>query len=252
MKKNIAVVILLSNVIFYMGIFGAVCLFLVDDNTPKWLLAILCVVIGIIGSAIPDAMINVGIEQISIRLVRIGMLVKYFSFLICLTFLDIATIPTIIGTSLLFVGDLVVESLLLRGIFGKRISITAFMERSKKMDTSPLEGTINYLACNILAILLFLNIHENVIEGVAMLMLCVGLHGYISEKVITKMNFSFPKSKWKMRSVLWGLEAIMMIFAYFEKTMTVCIVFGSYYTIVTDLILQRKTSIFVSSKSRRK
>lgn len=248
MGKNITVVILLSNLLFYIGIFGAVYLFLMDDNTPKWLLAILCVVVGIIGSAIPDAMINVGIEQINVNLVRISMLLKYFSFLICSTFLDIITIPVIIGISLLLVGDLVMESLLLREIFGKNISITAFMERSKKLDTSPLEGTIKYLVCNILAVILFLNIHENVIEGVAMLILCVGLHGYISENVIKKMKFSSPKSKWKIRSVLWGLEAIMLILAYFEKSMAVCTIFGSYYTVVTDLIMRRKTSIFASSK----
>lgn len=65
MNKNITTVVLWANLLFYIGIFGSVYLFLIDDNTPMWMLTILCIVVGIIGSAIPDSMINVGIEEIA-------------------------------------------------------------------------------------------------------------------------------------------------------------------------------------------
>lgn len=109
MNKNITVVVLLSNLLYYVGIFFAVYLFLVDDNTPRWLLVIACIILGIVGSAIPDAMINVGIEKISIKRVRIGLLLKYFNFLICFTFLNIMTAATIFGNYYVLITDLIMQ-----------------------------------------------------------------------------------------------------------------------------------------------
>lgn len=251
MNKNVAVIILVSNVIFYFGILGTVYLFLLDDNTIKWLIALSCIIIGIIGSAIPDAMINVGIEQISVRLVRIELLIKYFVFFSCFSFLDIATIPTMAGMSIFLIGDLFVEIPLLKKLYDQNISSSMLIEKLKKSDTSPVDGVIKYLICNILAILLFLNIHDTGFGiSIILLIACICLHAYISEKLIKKIKLASIKSRWRIRMVLWGLEAILLVLASFGKNIAVCAVFGSYYMIVSDLIMQRNTSIFHKNEQK--
>lgn len=244
MNKNMAFIVLISNLLFYIGIFLSIYLFGIDDNTYKWLIAILCIVVGMIGSAIPDAMINLGIREISIGLVQSGLIIKYLIFFICFTFLSILTIQTIIGVSVLFAVDLLVEILLLKQIYGKHIEVQIFITKLRAFDTSPIDSVLKYFLFNILGILLFVNIHENLVECILMLIVCVFLHIYTSEKIIEKIDLEFAKNRWKIRGVLWCLEVIMLILAYFDKTMVVYAVFANYYTIATDLIMQRRTSIF--------
>lgn len=244
MNKNLAFIVLISNFLFYIGIFGVIYLFGAEDNTYKWLIAILCIVVGMVGSAIPDAMINLGMGEISLGLVRGSLIIKYVIFLICFTFLSILTIPTIMGILVLLIVDLLVEILLLKQIYNKHVTAQIFITKLRAFDTSAIDSVFKYFLFQIFGIFLFLNIHENFIECILMLIVCVLLHIYTSEKLLGKINFEITNTRWKIRCVLWCLEVLMLILAYFEKTLVVSAVFANYYTIATDLIMPRRTSLF--------
>lgn len=244
MNRNITIIVLLSNLLFYIGIFCAV-LFLADDNSLKWLFVILCVVIGMIGSAIPKSMINAGIVGLNVNIVRMSILIKYFILIACVTLFDFAETATIIGICILFAADLFAGYLLLKSIYSKHITIKAYMESIKNYDTAPVNGIVKYLFFNILCILLFSCIHENIIEVTIMLIVCISVHLFASEKIIKKMSPESGLSRYKIRVVLWCFESIMIILAYFDFNMAVYIIFSVYYTIAADLLMQYKTSIFI-------
>lgn len=244
MNKNITLAIVLSNLIFYSGIFFIVHLFFIDDNSPKSLIAILLIVAGIIGSGIPDAMINIGFEQIKISLVRYDATIKYFMFVVFITFLDSYTIIVLAITGTLFIADLVILYFIFNNIYYKNITIEMFIERLKNFDTSQLDKIIKYLWINNFAIIFFMGIHLNFTETTIMLIICIIVHFFVSEIVIKDMKFERKINNWKIRILLWGIEICMLLLAYNDKNIAVYILFAEYYVLVTDLVMERKTSIY--------
>lgn len=109
MHRKLGWIVGLAHALFYIGIGMMIYLYFIDNNSPLWFGSILLVIVGIIGSAIPDSMINIGIEGINIQAVRWTMTLKYIVFMGVNLFLTKFFWVTSIGVILIFGVDSLLE-----------------------------------------------------------------------------------------------------------------------------------------------
>lgn len=245
MNNKLHSLYIISNIIFYIGIITIIYLYVIDDNTAKWLGAEVLVIFGILGSSISDMMINVGISGISLNLVRYTLLIKYIVFCIVVTLLDNYFKPIFIISMILFVLDFTFEYILIKQIKGTSTSIETFIEKVKQYDTLAVDRVIKYIAINTIGVLILANTYENIFGFIIAAIICIIIHLYTSEKIVTYIH---DKKLWKIRFVLWSIEILTIVFGFLNYRIITCSLFGLYYMVITDLLIPKKTSI-ISKKS---
>lgn len=236
MKKNmITMVALLSNLLFYCCISVSVFLYLSGDSTLKCFLAIIGAVICMFGSSIPDIMIKVGVNGISNKLSRIGILIKFFCFIVCLILLDIETKAAIIVIIALSFLDIIVEVKLLIQIAAKQMDLKELINKVDELQEKTLDNQNNYFVLIFVSTCLFTYIHETNLECAVTLGVCICLHLFILEKIIKKMKIQVLKERLKIRLMLWMFEVIMLFFAFLKRSLFMCIVYVIYCSVMAKL-----------------
>lgn len=244
MHNKLHLVYIVSNIIFYLGICIIIYLYLVDDNTPKWLGGEILIILGIIGSAIPDMMINVGISGISISLARYAVLIKYIIFCMVITLLNHYFKSVLIISMILFILDFIFEYVLVKQIKDSSISIEAFIEKVKNYDTSAFDKIAKYLVINIIGVLILTDIYENIFGFIIATIICIVIHLYTSEKIIIHIH---NENLWKIRILLWVIEILSIAFGLLNYRIITCSLFGLYNMVIVDLLIPKKTSIIRKS-----
>ena len=165
MKKGLGIIYLSFSVLFYLGIVCVLYLYRIDDNTYKWMMAEAMVFFGILISvAIPDMLISIDVDTVSISASRAAIINKYLVFCIVFTLTNkfFWGVTVLVGISMLI--GLVIESMLLSQILSADISIRQFTERLNAVDTSVVDGVLKYYGIYILGIVFYLNLHSNIYE----------------------------------------------------------------------------------------
>lgn len=229
-----------TNILYYIGIVAFVCLYSVDDNTILWLIAEGMIVLGLLGAVIPDMMINIGIDGISVNLVRKIILIKYLVFCIIHSCLDKYFIITIIIILISFLGDMFLERQLFKEFDKECVSVDTFVEKMNSFDTSRVDGVKKYFVIYVFDILLYLNIHETNYEFFSMLIISLVIHGIVSERIIKQMKYGSIN---RIRVVMWSVFGITILCASLNYKMITYSLVGTYVMIVMDILQEKNTSL---------
>ena len=139
MKMKMSIITMLMSILFYLGVVAVVYLYFIDDNSYRWMIAFMLIIVGIIGYAIPEAIINVGADGISSVELRIGVGIKYVIFAITYIFLDKAYNETVVIILILCVISIILDIILWRRIEKTEITTYEFLNLAEKIDLSVLE-----------------------------------------------------------------------------------------------------------------
>lgn len=242
MKKGLGIIYFCFSVLFYLGIVCVLYLYRIDDNTYKWMIAEAMVFFGILISvAIPDMLISIDVDTVSISASRAAIINKYLVFCIAFTLTNkfFWGVTVLVGISMLI--GLVIESMLFSQILSADISIRQFTERLNAVDTSVVDGVLKYYGIYILGIVFYLNLHSNIYEQVIMLAIMIAIHSIVVTKVVEPVKCN---AKWKIKLVLWLIFLVTAIVASFDYDMVVYSFIGTYVMISRDLLQSKKTSLF--------
>lgn len=251
MRKKLGRIVILSHVLFYVGIGMMIYLYFVEDNSPLWLVSIIFMVTGIIGGVIPDSMINVGIEGISISSVRWTMILKYIVFMGLNLFLNRFFTLTSIVVEIIFVVDSFFAVKLAKETNATQIQMKDYKKMVDRFDTTKIERIFKFVAANIFFVLLFLSVHENIMEFVVMMVINIAVYFYTLEKILKNLENVGKKEIRICRMFLWILEAIIIFSVYCRLRMVTIGLLSTYYMVVTDITMERKTSLVKLGKTRK-
>lgn len=249
MYKKLGWIVVLAHVLFYMGIGMMIYLYFIEDNSPLWLGGILFVVAGILGSAIPDSMINVGIEGISISATRWTMILKYIVFMGLNLFLTRFFVLISVAVAIIFAVDSFFAIKLAKETNATQILTKDFKKMLDKFDAKKIERIFKYVIANIFFVLIFLSMHENIIEFIIMMIINIAVYFFTLEKILKNLENVRKKEIRILRICLWILEVIIIFSVYCGLRMVTIGLLSTYYMVVTDITMERKTSVIKIRKT---
>lgn len=242
--KKMDFCLLISNIIFYIGIFIVDYLYIIDNNTFMWLIAEGLTIVGIIGiCTIPDMMINNGIENISIRLVRYTIIIKYILFIILYSLLDNFFVQVNIVMILGLVIDVVLEYFLLKQIRNTNVDIYDFIRFVKQIDTACTDSVMKIFFFYAVGFIFYFNMNGSAVERIAGFVGCFILHVYVSESIIKKIRQVLKVKLYKIRLLIWALFLMTVLCVNLKYEMIVYSLIGTYWMIIVDLLQDKKTSL---------
>lgn len=243
MKMKMSIITMLMSILFYLGVVAVVYLYFIDDNSYRWMIAFMLIIVGIIGYAIPEAIINVGADGISSVELRIGVGIKYVIFAITYIFLDKAYNETVVIILILCVISIILDIILWRRIEKTEITTYEFLNLAEKIDLSVLEKNKKYIYIYMIGPLLFHSFHDFFVGVIVTGLGSCVLHLCMSEKIIKAIpEFSDNKRK-KARIYMWLMHFLVLLISYLDYNILVYFYLGTYYAMVTDWMVGRKTTL---------
>ena len=241
MKSRIEDVYLFLNYIFYVGIIFVVYLYLQEDNTTLWLIAMGMIVAGMLGILIPVNLVNNGIESIRSTTIRSVILDKYIIFCVffsCLNKYFFATMLTII---LFLAVDVFLEKTLMAQMKSIDMSVKQFAEQLKTVHMPAEDSMLKYYGCYTFGILLYLHMHSGFYETLIMISINIVIQVIVSIKINSMLKCT---GKQRAQVLLWFVFGVTIIAASFDYGMIVYSFVGLYVMISSDVLSKRKFSLF--------
>lgn len=133
-----------------------------------------------------------------------------------------------------------------------QIQMKDYKKMVDRFETTKIEGIFKYVVANIFFVLFFLSVHENIMEFVVMMVINIAVYFYTLEKILKNLENVGKKEIRICRMFLWILEAIIIFSVYCGLRMVTIGLLGTYYMVVTDITMERKTSLVKLRKTLEK
>ena len=256
LNKNFSFIITLSNLLFYIGIIITIFLCDLQDNSPIFLVGYVCIIMGLIGTALTDSVINSDAEGINITAFQIILLLKEAILIVIFVVMRKnfnVSLCILFGLS---ITDNVLEIILIKQIYRKQISVKQFLMQENQVDRITLSKIRRSYWINIIFIFLFCDIHNNIYETMTMLILALLVHMITVRKtIICICDYTGlqRKSLNHIIAIFWFIELIGLAMVYLDvDRILICSIFGYYYMIITDCVNPQRTSIIKIDRNKKR
>lgn len=236
-KSEIACVYLSMSLLFYIEI--AVCMLHIDIGI-EYITQIL-IMCTLLISCIPDMLINMDIAHISIMHHRMDLVEKVLIILLNDFYLYTGRailVPIAVGTVLLNIISVCAVFRKMKGI-----DVASVIERLKAQEEKGMEKQLGYLIGNFVNIALFISMQDNIVEIILCGIFCLGVHFYLSEKMIKFLKEKRKVSGNRYRVILWGMQLVIMLVSTMQIPNLCYVLEGVYGMIIIDSTLQNKTAL---------
>lgn len=243
MKTNMGYLGVALSILYYIGIVSMIYLYIIDDNSSRWLITYFMLLAGFLGTCIADALMNVGVEKISLSLSRTAILLKGLIFLVIYIFIKVSLDYTVVSITILCLASVVVEIFLWIQVIKTDTSVYTFFTLSDAIDTSGLDATKKYFILDGIGAILFFCIHDTKVGLIVTLLISLIIHIYSLEKILPHMYTLTNRSRCIARIILWAIWLLAMLFAYLNHDFLFYFMASDYYMIASDWLIDRKNKL---------
>lgn len=243
-RKEIASVYLVMNVLFYMGIAGLV----LDIGNGMGYIAQVLVMSGLLVSCVPDLLINMDMAEISIINHRMDLVEKVLLILISDFYVQEKNIVLILVVACIGSLNLVSVYTIFRKMKG--IDVINTIEKLKNLEDKGLEKQLGYFIGNCINVALFLNMQDSMFEIVLWGIVCIGVHFYISERIVKNLKKTRKVSANRYRVIFLGIHLAIMLVSIMQIANICYILEGIYGMVIINSTLQNKTALIKLKKQQ--
>lgn len=238
---------IIVNFTFYMSLMLTYGLFFKEVNSPVWLIVYALVVVSVLASAVPDVLINLGVKGIGKGIVRVAIILKGAIFILIFTVMNYDNWRYIsIIVALIAVMSIFVEVILGAQLKNVKVTSGEILRRLREDKSETSEKLIKYLIGNFVNLGLFINMQQSNVEIIIFSIICIGVHIYLSEKILSVIKETRNIKNWKIRLIMWLIHLGCMLCIVLKILPIAYLLMGFYWMAVTDIAREKETSVIRS------